>query len=513
MKTNNLSRRDFLKFLASASILLPASYIVNGKTKADEQADYPNIVILVLDALSARNMSLYGYPRNTTPNITKFANHSLVFHRHYAGGNYTTPGTASLLTGTLPWKHRALSPFATTVPEVARNNIFSIVPNIYTKFAYTQNQLAYLLLNQIAEDIDLLPPTEAINLNRTIWIDAIFNNDFDIAFRAESILRARDNPTPALVLEPILESFFQSQAISKLNKKYKTLFPKGVPYVTKGMHFSLEQTLDWLYEKIIELPYPFISYIHLWPPHDPYLPRRDFIDIFRDDWQPIKKPESPFTHGLTQHHLNEARIQYDEYIAYTDSEIGRFLERLTQNHELENTIIILTSDHGEMFERGILSHQTVVLYEPVIHIPLIIRIPKLYLRQDVYKPTSNIEILNFIKYISNQPNMTNLTNDSLSAKISDNTAPFFNLQEIYAIEAKQNSKFKPITTGTITLIEDKYKIIYYSGYSGSEPIYELYNINEDPEELHDISTDKPSILSELKLKVEENLYQQNKPFM
>ena len=70
---------------------------------------FPNIIVILFDAMSARNLSLYGYPRETTPFLDKFAARSTVYHRHYSGGNFTTPGTASMLTGMFQWKHRAFN--------------------------------------------------------------------------------------------------------------------------------------------------------------------------------------------------------------------------------------------------------------------------------------------------------------------------------------------------------------------------------------------------------------------
>ncbi len=65
------------------------------------------MVVIVFDAFSAYNISLYGYQRETTPNIARWAERAVVYHNHNAGGNFTIPGTASLLTGTYPWTHRA----------------------------------------------------------------------------------------------------------------------------------------------------------------------------------------------------------------------------------------------------------------------------------------------------------------------------------------------------------------------------------------------------------------------
>ena len=70
--------------------------------------DRPNIVLLTIDALSAPHMSLYGYARPTTPQLAQFAQSAMTFDRSYANANFTTPGIATILTGTLPWTNRAL---------------------------------------------------------------------------------------------------------------------------------------------------------------------------------------------------------------------------------------------------------------------------------------------------------------------------------------------------------------------------------------------------------------------
>ncbi|MGH8326550.1 MAG: sulfatase-like hydrolase/transferase, partial [Steroidobacteraceae bacterium] len=68
----------------------------------------PDIVLLTIDALSAPHMSLYGYWRPTTPQLAQFAGSAETFDRAYANANFTTPGVATILTGTLPWTNRAL---------------------------------------------------------------------------------------------------------------------------------------------------------------------------------------------------------------------------------------------------------------------------------------------------------------------------------------------------------------------------------------------------------------------
>ena len=61
--------------------------------------DMPNILIIVMDTQPIRNMTSYGYPKDTTPNIQKIANEGLVYENHFVTGSWTPPSHASLFTG------------------------------------------------------------------------------------------------------------------------------------------------------------------------------------------------------------------------------------------------------------------------------------------------------------------------------------------------------------------------------------------------------------------------------
>ena len=95
----NLTRREFLLSLATVPLLglrLPQLQLMTPGSGLARQGDpsLPNFIIMVFDTFSARHLPLSGYPRDTTPNISRLAERATVFHNHYAGGNYTTPGTA-----------------------------------------------------------------------------------------------------------------------------------------------------------------------------------------------------------------------------------------------------------------------------------------------------------------------------------------------------------------------------------------------------------------------------------
>jgi len=73
---------------------------------------HPNIVLITIDALAANHLSLYGYPRTTSPNLERLAGEADTFDRYYANSNFTTPTVNSFINGVRPWTHRANQPLA-----------------------------------------------------------------------------------------------------------------------------------------------------------------------------------------------------------------------------------------------------------------------------------------------------------------------------------------------------------------------------------------------------------------
>jgi hypothetical protein len=173
---SNISRRDFLKLytalLASAAFSM-APRILSSAHSHSGQIGKPNILIFVFDAMSARHLSLYGYPRKTTPNLEKFAQRASVYHRHYSVGNFTTTGTASMLTGLNPWTHRAFNYRAMIDRTLKHRNLFNLIGSEYTRFAFTQNPWADILLSQFETDLDFHFPWDSYSQ----FVHALFQPD------------------------------------------------------------------------------------------------------------------------------------------------------------------------------------------------------------------------------------------------------------------------------------------------------------------------------------------------
>lgn len=179
----DITRRDFLKLTGVVPLSIAAPRFLDSlDTSHQAQNKPPNVIVVVLDAFSAHDISLYGYERETTPNLARLAERAIVYHNHYAGGNFTTPGTASLLSGMRPWKHRQFVHYGEGSEEFVKNNIFRAFENYY-RLAYSHNPLANNLLGKLdwEGNIDNYVPSKQLFLTTDGFISDWFKKDEDIA--------------------------------------------------------------------------------------------------------------------------------------------------------------------------------------------------------------------------------------------------------------------------------------------------------------------------------------------
>ena len=496
-----ITRRDFLKTAFWSVTGLLGSLFQPRLNKLVKNA--PNVIVLVFDTLSARHLSLQGYPRATTPNLTRFAEKATVYHRHYAAGNFTSPGTASLLTGTYPWTHRAFEQAGIISRKLIDQNLFRLVDSSYQKAAFTQNLWADLFLNQFRRHIDVHIKATAYSLENAIrYNKELWQKDSLIAFRAYEDFLEQDYGVPGSLYFSVfdkLRSYWVNEfGFTKLKKDY----PRGIPNLVKyKLYFVLDQIFDGIAQEIIHLKQPFLGYFHFWPPHDPYFPHRRFIGLFNDPWDPEPKPPHTLSPKIPDQELNQFRREYDEYVANVDANFGQLYDQLQNAGVLDNSYLIVTSDHGQLFERGVHGHVTPLLYDPIIHVPLVVSAPGQSERRDIYSATSCVDLV---------PTLLKITGSSLPNWLEGNLLPGFGEQDmsersIFAMEAKKNSSFQRLTLATFAMIKGDYKLIWYVGYPGYDDVYELYDLKADPGELQDLSKSHIEILSsmanELKVKL------------
>jgi arylsulfatase A-like enzyme len=505
----NFSRRDFLKLAGALSVTTAAPSLLRIlPAGGPAQPGKKNVLIVVFDAFSAYHISLHGYGRETTPNIARLAGRAIVYHNHFAGGNFSTPGTASLFTGVHPWLHRAFKLFDTVDEPFVSKNIFHAF-NDYYRIVYSHNPLVNTLFDQFSASLDDYVPLGQLFLTNDGLIDTLFHNDNDTAAIAwERTIKKEQGYSYSLFLSELYRQY-QINKIAKLSP----LFPLGLPNIRGDNYFVLETAIDRLGTQILKAPPPFLGYFHFMPPHQPYHTEHDFYDHFANDHLPsVEKPEDLFTQNLPFKFLQMRRKEYDEFILYVDREFGRLFDRLEAAGLLENTWVVLTSDHGELFERGIRGHLTPVLYQPVIRVPLMIFEPGRTTRTDVHSLTSAVDILPTLLHVTGGP----------APDWSEGTVlpPFLGQDPdsgrgIYVMQAKDTKKHAPLTQATLTLVRGKYKIMYFLGYEelGGKERIELYDIEHDPAELTNLYPDEAGIGRGLLDELRAKLAEMNRPYL
>jgi arylsulfatase A-like enzyme len=515
-----MNRRAFLKLLGAASLgwLLPPQYLhpesksaaipqqAEASSSVQNNRSKLNILIIVLDALSATHLAQYGYARETMPNLSSFLDQAMVFHEHYSGGNFTSPGTGSLLTGVLPWTHRALNHNGKVVDPYIQQNLFEAFSDYY-RISYTHNSLVNTLFKQFSHSIEQHIPREELFLSSDKLIDWLVKNDSDTAGVAwtRALKKQDEGYAYSLYFSELYQHFIKDV------QEYKKNFPFGVPVTNNDNYFLLEDVINYMMLSLPAAPQPFLAYYHLLPPHYPYNTRKDFYQAFRNDgYQALAKPRHLFDEGFSNDLLSKQRRFYDEFILFTDAEFGRLFQHLKSSGVLDNTWVILTSDHGELFERGVARHTTPLMYQAILRIPLFIWEPGRTARVDIHQKTSAIDILPTLLQVTGHPPV-----GWSEGKVLPPFDPQANERPILAVEAKTTPKNAPITTGSVAYIKDQYKLIHYFGYPelGEESeLVELYDLEADPEELENLADREKGIKDEYLDTVKDGLAAANKSF-
>ena len=504
----HLSRRDFLKLssVVAAGTLAHRSLRVLGANQ-----DQPNVIIILFDALSASHMSLYGYSRETTPQLNRFAERATVYHNHYAAGNFTTPGTASMLTGMYPWKHRAFNQGGLIKDELVAINIYSLLGSDYFRLAFSQNPWPDRLVAQFHDEVERFMPSTAYSLRGNKLVSDKTGKDRYLASIAfEEFLFTLNADVMGSSLLGYLYKNLALDAILKTRRHPG--YPRGVPEVEGFTTYLNESIFSGVYREIQALEKkhePYFSYFHFFSPHFPYKPGRRFWKLFTEDgFQPVPKPNHPFGFDLSAEDVFSKRTLYDQQVAHVDGEFGILIDNLRAEGVLDNSYVVVTSDHGEAFERGFYGHGGPFMYEPAIKIPLIISARGQSSPHAVHTPSSNTDLL---------PTLLSVAGRDVPAGLDGQVLPGFGGDEdgdrpIFSMYAAENSVYLPLRKATISMRKGPHKLIAYFGYPDHDGVYEMYHLQNDPEELHDLSRQDVSTFSVLREELLDNLDRANKPF-
>lgn len=295
----------------------------------------PNILLIVLDSVRRDHLSCYGYARETTPNIDRLAEDGLLLERAYSTSCWTIPSHASLFTGQFPSQHQVdldsqyLNPQTQTMASYLKQHGYR------TACISTNNFVAGGVKN--------------------------LNLGFDLTVDVEG-------------------GFFQGSSLParliRLGQKSLRRFLRH----DRGARTATRLAREWIGQG----DEPFFLFMNYMDCHLPYrlrrLERYRFVapnERSRVDAISLD-PFAVMAGALEWSEENIAGIQalYDGCLNYLDRQVGELVALLKRRGLFEDTLIIITSDHGESFgEHGLFDHQY-GLYENLVRVPLVMHLPK-----------------------------------------------------------------------------------------------------------------------------------------
>jgi len=314
---NCLSRRELLKYGLYGGLAagLSPSLLLSGCGK-QHSTKKPNIILITLDTTRADRLGCYGYRRQTSPNLDKLAEESVLYTRAIAPSSWTLPSHASLFTGKFTSSHGAR--YDPDGPLLLTNAIKGPKSwDVFRARGLAQNEVT------LAEILRENGYTTAAEVGGP-WLKRIFglNKGFD---------------------------YYNDSQISTVNGRLAN-------QVTAS-------TLNWLKRAREKEFFLFLNYFD---PHGPYNPPEAFASKFL--------PKIKFFDGRDTMSAKTDAL-YDAEILYMDYYIGQLLQKLRAENLYDNTLIIVTSDHGELLgEHGKFGHGH-YLYQEELHVPLFIKYP------------------------------------------------------------------------------------------------------------------------------------------
>jgi arylsulfatase A-like enzyme len=337
----------------------------------------------------------------------------------------------------------------------------------------------------------------------------VFRNDIRMAYASldDNLIQKGEGYDSSLFLGPLARIKTLADRRRVEEQKEADRYPRGLPQAP-GL-FYLDDLVDGSIEMLKEVQQPFLAYLHFWPPHHPYTPTTEYFDMFNDGWNPPDKP----IHKLSDEKndpekLNLNRRYYDEFIASWDSETTRLYQYLEESGLRENSYIIITADHGELFERGKIGHGPKLIYDPVIHVPLIVSRPGQETREDVHALTSSVDVL---------PTIAHLTGNSIPAWTEGRLLP--NLggeadvrRSVFSIDARTSSSFAPLENFSISITREQHCLVFYRYPEMDYQEFEFYDLTTDPHELKNLYPSGPALARDMKEELLQKVEEFNQPY-
>jgi len=411
-----------------------------GKKNINAERDY-NVVLIVADTLRSDYLSCYGNRWIKTPSIDSIAKDGILFENAISHASWTLPSHASLMTSRYPIQHGCLS----------------------------------------------------------------YNNPLSEKETTLAEVLKQDNFTTGAFISTFLVSskFAFQQGFDTFDEKLDADFQRPVT------EFHAD-SLRWIEKKKNG---KFFLWLHYFEPHYPYLPHVPFTDDYEKilnkevkgtfdrshEW--IKDTYNKKKEDLSEADTNRMRSLYAGEISYLDRFIGEVISKLKEEGVYDKTLIIFTSDHGEMLGEHHLIEHGESLYQEEIHVPLIIKLPA-----DM-KYTCGARVNEIVEHVDVMPTLIDLLGVKSNIKLEGKS-----LRSLMSGSSGNNSIVKAIAHSEVhnykSLISGNLKLIM------SLPVLDspmLFDIDKDPGEKNNIYYEEKEKAKEMKNRLLDWVMAMNNP--
>lgn len=493
--------------------------ITTVQDQAKKKGEMQNIIMITFDGLSANRMSLYGNERPTTPVMDELAKTSYVFDNMHAEADNTTQSISAMQTG----MHYSGVQLLRYGAKVAGGSVVGYLPRVFDTLGWETTYLLYSPNLHLGRG-EILTFLSAYNdlperLRKNVYGTQLQQYFLSISGRNYPI-------TPGWIAA--LHNDYFSENISRVKRLLKLQTQEYTPAqrVTGPGGDKYDPALDYLANK----DNPSFLWVHNYAPHQPYV--RNTFSPFLDKPFNYKYDDvmqklvwnGPPLDPQYEELAKDLRLMSEEYIAGADAALGRFLEIIKSEGVFDNFMLIISTDHGQAFEKGDMFHLTGVMYEQTARIPLIIHMPGQTEGRRIKTLASHVDLMPTVLDTLGMPVPGWMEGESLWNYIEqERDKPIERTTFSQAIpDGLSFAKTDDVTTlNTFLVYKGDYKLIYrfYANRRFEEveppesaqrfleryPQVELFNLTVNPNEDHNITDKETSVRDEMLKLVKERI--------
>jgi len=480
----------------------------------------PNILFIVLDTQRRDRLSLYGHTRETSPYLDEFARDATLFERAVAPAQWTIPAHGSLFTGLYPNTHE-LTQAHQTLGEGHITLAEYLQAAGYHTVAFCNNPMLGILDNGLQRGFHHFYNYSGATPNRPVDM-------------RRSHLRRKLAQRLRQTARQITNQFAHNDFLfrASLNPLVVPIWSRLVNY--KGhTQRSVDDLLDyWGRHEDGGSSQPIFAFLNLMGTHMPYRPPGTALanmapDVFNDKhtWRFMARHNadaaawiSPAEPPLADWERRTLEAFYDAEIYDQDRHLGRLLNQLKASGALENTLVIVTADHGEGHgDHDYLGHSFVV-YQELVHVPLLIHYPQRFPARRVTtnvstrrlfhtvldmaglhfdgapgNPAADVQRLSLVNSLNGRP-------DSEGGIAFSEAFPPDNLLTILNQRQPDVVMRRQLTQTRRGVYHGDHKLALVG-----DAVENLFDVASDPAELRDVAADQPAVVADLQAHINDFL--------